>query len=133
MEWSEAHDMQLCREIMVTNLFSAKRKTDRKRLWETIARNLVKINSPKFKTPLSERAVRERYMRIAQSLKTKINEEIKASGISPEQSELDVLLEELTEREEILECNGGASFRLGDTVPSPPSCAVRRLQLWRMH
>ena len=104
MEWSEAHDIQLCREIMVTNPFSAKRKTsDRKRLWETIARNLVKINSPKFKTSLSERAVRERYMRIAQRFKAKMNEEIKASGISPEQSELDVLLEELTEREEMAE------------------------------
>ena len=42
-------------------------------------------------------------MRIAQRFKTKINEEIKASGISPEQSELDVLLEELTEREEMAE------------------------------
>jgi len=89
---------------MVTNPFSAKRKTsDRKRLWETIARNLVKVNSPKFKTSLSERAVRERYMRIAQRFKAKMNEEIKASGISPEQCELDVLLEELTEREEMAE------------------------------
>ena len=32
-----------------------------------------------------------------------MNEESKASGISPEQSELDVLLEELTEREEMAE------------------------------
>ena len=102
MEWSEEHDIQLCREIMVTNSFSAKRKTsDRKRLWETIARNLVKINSPKLKTSLSERSVRERYMRIVQRYKTKTNDEMKASGISPEQSELDVLLEELTEREEM--------------------------------
>ena len=53
-------------------------------------------------TSLSERSVRERYMRIAQRYKTKMNEEIKASGISPEQSELDVLLEELTEREEMV-------------------------------
>ena len=53
---------------------------------------------------LSERSMRERYMRIAQRYKTKMNEEIQASGISPEQSELDdVLLEELTEREEMAE------------------------------
>ena len=32
-----------------------------------------------------------------------MNDEIKASGISPEQSELYVLLEELTEREEMAE------------------------------
>ena len=32
-----------------------------------------------------------------------MNDEIKASGISREQSELDVLLEELTEREEMAE------------------------------
>ena len=79
------------------------KKNIRKRLWETIARDLVKINSPKFKTSLSECSMRERYMRIAQRYKTKMNEEIKASGISPEQSELDVLLEELTEREEMAE------------------------------
>ena len=83
--------------------FPRKETSDRKRLWETIARNLVKIKSPKFKTSLSERSVRERYMRIAQRYKTKMNEEIKASGISPNQSELDVLLEELTEREEMAE------------------------------
>ena len=65
--------------------------------------NSCKNKLSKFKTPLSERAVRETYMRIAQRYKTKMNEEIKASGISPEQSELDVLLEELTEREEMAE------------------------------
>ena len=42
-------------------------------------------------------------MRIAQRFKTKMNEEIKANGISSEQSELDVVLEELTEREEMAE------------------------------
>ena len=86
---------------METNPFSAERKTsERKRLWETIARNLVKRKSPKFKTSLSERSVRRRYMRITQGFKTKLSEEINACGISPEQSELDVLLEELMEREE---------------------------------
>lgn len=80
---------------METNPFSAERKTsERKRLWETIARNLVKRKSPKFKTSLSERSVRRRYMRITQGFKTKLNEEINACGISPEASELDVLLEE---------------------------------------
>lgn len=42
-------------------------------------------------------------MRITQGFKTKLNEEINACGISPEQSELDVLLEELMEREEMVE------------------------------
>lgn len=89
MEWSAQHDIQLCPEIMVTNPFSAKRKTsDRKRLWKTIAQNLVKIKSPKFETSLSERSVKERYIRM---FKAKMNEEISASGISPEQSEFDVL------------------------------------------
>lgn len=80
---------------METNPFSAERKTsERKRLWETIARSLVKRKSPKFKTLLSERSVRRRYMRITQGFKTKLNEEINACGISAEPSELDVLLEE---------------------------------------
>ncbi|KAK2567743.1 hypothetical protein P5673_007609, partial [Acropora cervicornis] len=60
-EWSEAHDIQLCRQIVVTNPASTKRKTsERKRLWETIAQNLEKINSKKFKTSLSECSMRER-------------------------------------------------------------------------
>ena len=42
MEWSESHVIQLCRDMMVTIPFSAKRETsDRKGLWETIAGNLV--------------------------------------------------------------------------------------------
>ena len=60
---------------METNPFSAERKTsERKRLWETIARNLVKRKSPKLKTSLSERSVRRRYMRITQGFKTNLNE-----------------------------------------------------------
>ena len=42
-------------------------------------------------------------MRITERYKTKTNGEIKASGISPEKSELDVLLEELREREDMAE------------------------------
>ena len=104
MEWTEQHDIILCREILVTNPFSAKKKTtQRKKLWDTVAQNDVKINTPKFKASLSERSVRERYSRIAQKYKSKMQEEIRASGISPEQGELDVLLEELSEREEMAE------------------------------
>lgn len=42
-------------------------------------------------------------MWIVQIYKTKLNEDIKASGISPKKSELAFLLEELREREEMAE------------------------------
>ena len=98
MEWSKQHDVLLCREILAVDPFQAKRKTTaRAKYWEKVAANLEKIDKPKFK--VSTRAVRDRYSRLHEKFKNKAREEKGASGISPEPTELDTLLEELSKRQ----------------------------------
>lgn len=98
MEWSQSHDVLLCREILAVDPFQAKPETSaRAKIWEKVALNLEKIDKPKFE--VSIRAVRDRYTLLAERYKKKACNEKRASGISPESTELDTLLKELTEKE----------------------------------
>ena len=102
MEWSEAHDVLLCREILALNPFKAKRKTtQRSKMWETIAQNLELIDQQTFRVTV--RAVRDRYSLLARKYRKPMQTEKKASGMTPEVSELDVLLEELIGLEDLSE------------------------------
>ena len=56
------------------------------------------MDTIKFNT--SQRGVHDRYTRISKKFRARMVEEQRASGISPETSELDVLLEELVELED---------------------------------
>ena len=84
MEWSEAHDVLLCREMLALNPFKAKRKTtQRSKMWETIAQNLELIDQPTFRVTV--RAVRDRYSLLGRKYRKRMHEV----------SDSDVLLEEL--------------------------------------
>ena len=77
-----------------------KEKTvNRAQAWKTIADNLTK--QPDFK--VSKRSVRDRFSGLVDKFKKKTSKELSASGISPEPTELDRLLEEITERMEVSE------------------------------
>ena len=40
LEWSETHDVLLCREMLAVNPFKAKREmTQRRKMWETIVQH----------------------------------------------------------------------------------------------
>ena len=66
MEWTAAHDVLLCREMLAINPFKAKRKTiQRKKMWETIVHHLEQIEEPSFK--VSVRSIRDRYTLLAKS------------------------------------------------------------------
>lgn len=102
MEWSELHDISLCREMIVVNPFKSKRKTtQRTKMWDTIIQHLENIESPTFKVTV--RSVRDRYSLISRKYRKRMQDEKKASGIVPELSELDKLLEELIELEDLSE------------------------------
>ena len=102
MEWTQAHDVFLCREMLVVNPFQYKRKTtQRAKMWETVADHLERIDAPTFKVTV--RSVRDRYTLISKKYKKRMQTEKRASGIVPEVSELDVLLEELIELEKLFE------------------------------
>ena len=70
-------------------------------MWETIAQNLCDYGEPKF--VVSQHAVRDRYGKIAEKYRKRISTEANATGISPEQSELDLILEELIEQENLVD------------------------------
>ena len=102
MEWTAAHDVLLCREMLAINPFKAKRKTiQRKKMWETIVHHLEQIEEPSFK--VSVRPIRDRYTLLAKKFRKRMANEQKESVTSTEMSELDVLMGELTGLEDLSE------------------------------
>lgn len=100
MEWTDRHDTYLCREMLAVGIMKTKKKTvNRAQMWETIAQNLCAYDEPKF--VVTKRAVRDRYGKISEKYCKRMSSEENATGISPEQSELDLVLEELIERENL--------------------------------
>ena len=97
MEWNERKDILLCHEVLQAEPYRAKEKTvGRAQAWEKIANNLNKRAD--FK--VNKRSVRDHYMVLVEKFIKKTSQELKASGISPEPTELDRLLEEIIERAE---------------------------------
>ena len=68
-------------------------------MWEKIVHHLEQIEEPSFK--VSVRSIRDRCTLLAKKFRKRMTSEQKASGISPEMSELDVLVEELTGLEDL--------------------------------
>ena len=100
MEWNESKDLLLCHEVLQIEPYKMKEKTvNRAQPWKTIADNLTK--QPDFK--VSKRSVRDRFSGLVDKFKKKTSKELSASGISPEPTELDRLLEEITEQMEVSE------------------------------
>ena len=101
MQWTREHDILLCREVLALEVYKHKKGTNEAgRLWDEIAKNLRGCQTVRFKSNLSQRAVRERFNLIQGRFKENEKSELAASGISvPEQDELDVLLEDIAERE----------------------------------
>ena len=72
----------------MVNSFKAKKTIPRAKLLEEVATNVNKMDTIKFNT--SQRGVHDRYTRISKKFRARMVEEQRASGISPETSELDV-------------------------------------------
>lgn len=103
MEWTSDHDVILLREMIASDLFSFKKgSVARGERWEAITEKLNQVKIPRFHLK-DKRAVRDRWVLLQKKYKTKMREEEAATGISvDEQSEIDVLLEELVQKEESL-------------------------------
>ena len=98
MEWTNKHDISFCREILLVIPFKAKPRTNQRgQLWNEIADCLNSLNEPKFS--VTQRSVRDRFKLLSEKFKRKITAEERESGISPEISELDALLEEILDLE----------------------------------
>ena len=104
MDWTNQHDIVLCREVLVVDPFQADKKTvQRAKHWQTVANNLVVLDYPKFKSTLSKRSVQDRCMLLCNKHKKKTRAELPATGISPPHTELDDLIEEIIQKEELSE------------------------------
>ena len=102
MKWTNEHDVEFCKEVIASKLFETKKRSaERAQVWEAIAKKLEKMEYPKFK--VEQRSVRDRLKKLIKQFRKKENDERRASGISPELTELDTLLEEISEKEEASE------------------------------
>ena len=112
MEWTEEHDVFLCREVLLLDPFQYPyRSKERGDVWGQVAINLNSSN-PKFK--VSKRSVRDRLALLQSRYKEKMKREEMASGIDCEETELDRALEEIIEKEKASESsrNEGSSAQV---------------------
>jgi hypothetical protein len=103
MSWTEQHDSRLCGEISLIYPFTGTKKgtVQRGKKWDEVAINLSKLEDPIFK--VDKRAVRDRYNLLSQRYRKKMKEEEKASGVSPEITEVEMALDSIIEAEDAAE------------------------------
>ena len=102
MEWTEQHDNILCQEILVLEPFKAKKGSiARGQIWDKIANNLNSLQRPQFR--VTKRSVRERYTLLSDKFRAKMRDEEKASGIDTDLSDVEKALEEIEEKETVVE------------------------------
>ena len=100
MEWSDKHDLVLCREVLAMEPYQHPyRSKERGDVWNQIAINLNGLDHPKFK--VNKRSVRDRLTLLITKHKAKIRQEKNASGITCEETELDQALEEIIDKEKL--------------------------------
>ena len=108
--WTKDHDILFCRELLVTEPYAHKvRSVERAKAWEQIASSLNSIQAPKFR--VTTRFVRDRYTLLTTRKAEQLREEEKASGIEVTPTEIDLLLEEILEKEKAAR----AEIESGDT------------------
>ncbi|KAL1254815.1 hypothetical protein QQF64_012876 [Cirrhinus molitorella] len=96
MKWTEKHDVLLCKQILCEEPHKYKKSSvNRGKAWSTIADTLNYSQDLTFK--VTQRSVRERFT----LLQEKYRDRNKNGGTSAETTELDDLIEEITEREDI--------------------------------
>ena len=102
MEWSARHDMGLCTEIVIIEPYKFKKgSNERGKLWTEVANNLNKLEEVQFR--VNQRGVRERWEVLRLRYLERMRNEERASGISPDATELDSLIEEILEKEKLAE------------------------------
>lgn len=102
MQWKPEHDAIFLREVLGSDLYSTRKgSSERGKIWSKIAEKLNEVSSCKFIG--APKSLRDRLKLLLQKYKQKIKSEEIASGIDPEMTEIDVMLEEICEKEEVAE------------------------------
>ena len=96
--WSEKHDLMLCRELLVMEIFKyPKRSKERGELWQKIATSLNNTSTIKFS--VNKRSVRDRLTLLINKYREKLNKEEKSSGIAcDDDSEVEIAVAEIMEK-----------------------------------
>ena len=99
MEWTEKHDVLLCREILLEEPFKFRKSSnERGKIWTKISDTLNGYEEVRFR--VGQRGVRERMDRLQTKYRARMKEEEAASGIAVDDvSELDTLISEIIDRE----------------------------------
>jgi hypothetical protein len=94
MKWSEAHDIHFLKEMTYFEPWLHKKgSSERGEACPNLATRLGKCDELKFR--VTQRSLRDRYLLLERRYKKKVVEEEKSSGISPEFTELDQLMEDI--------------------------------------
>ena len=102
MQWKPEHDAIFLREVLASDLYSTRKdSSERGKIWSQLAEKLNEVSSCKF--IVTQKSLRDRLKLLTQKHKQKMRSEERASGIDPEMTEIDVMLEEICEKEEVAE------------------------------
>ena len=134
MTWTTEHDIILCREVLVAEPYTCKAGTREKgQCWDSVAENLNAVSTVRFQ--VDQRGVRDRYSKLVKIFKRKTAAEERASGISPEVTELDMALENIIELAESAEgelARGDESKRKSAEKEKETAESVRKRSMERL-
>ena len=84
----------LLREILLYEPYNQRKgSVERGKVWDLLAESLNKINNPLFRVP--GKSIRDHLKTLIDNFKRKEREEEKASGINPDETELDIALRDI--------------------------------------
>ncbi|CAB4025800.1 Hypothetical predicted protein [Paramuricea clavata] len=96
MTWTDEHNEVLIREMFLFQPWNYKKGSQQRgHAWEMISDSLNDLNTPMF--GVTQKSVRDHYTLLQKQQKRRLREEEKASGISPEPSEVEIAIEEMIE------------------------------------
>lgn len=99
MKWTSSHDVLLGREILLFELWKFRAGSrERGQCLDRIADSLNELQDPCFN--VTQKSIRDRLKILERDFTKKNRSEINASGISPEKSEIDGIMEDFMERKE---------------------------------
>ena len=102
MQRKSEHDAIFLREVLASDLYSTRKgSSERGKIWSQLAEKLNEVSSCKF--IVTQKSLRDRLKLLTQKHKQKMRSEERASGIDPEMAEIDIMLEEICEKEEVAE------------------------------
>ena len=102
MEWTEQHDNILCQEILVLEPFKVEKGSiTRGQIWNKITNNLNSLQHPQFR--VTKRSVTKRYTLLSEKFRAKMRDEEKASRMDTDLSDIEKALEEIVEKEALVE------------------------------